>query len=308
MSVAPGESKAPLPDFLIIGAQKSGTSWLASMLRQHPDVYMPENEVHFFDKVHNYNKGESWYLEHFEDAEKGETVGEKTPDYIWANGHGVEGHDPMVHRNIRETLPAAKLIVLLRNPVDRAISAAKHIIRSGRVSPQHSLDELLVGSEYELISGHGVLEYGYYYQHLAAYLDLFPSSRLLALFFEEDVVESPRKGLKKVTRFLNLPWTDSIDGINEKVNPHRETLLELYAKYYAPRLLALARRLRLTSLLRVAFPSQIAPPSDETISKLYDHYVEKNRRLAELMDRPLPDSWQPTDFAKYSLRNGHTLQ
>jgi len=282
--------QGPLPDFVIIGVQKSGTSWLGRMLRQHPDLYMPGEEVHYFDKVHNYRKGEQWYRKYFSEAKTRQTTGEKTPDYIWAHGDGIEGHDPNVHENIYDTLPGAQLIVLLRNPVDRAVSAAKHIIRSGRVSPRHSLDELLVGEKHHLIRGHGVLEYGYYHQHLAAYLDLFPASRFLILFFEEAVVEAPREGLGKVFRFLDLSETEAIDGIDEKVNAHRATLLELYAKYYTPRLSGLARR------LRTIFPWQIKPPNEETIARLYDHYAEHNQRLAEMMDRSLPDSWHSPDF------------
>jgi hypothetical protein len=286
-----GNKQGPLPDFLIIGVQKSGTSWLARMLRQHPSVFMPGEEVHYFDKVHNYQKGEPWYRAHFVEAEEQQIVGEKTPDYIWAHGEGVEGHDPNVHKNIHELLPEVQLLVLLRNPVDRAVSAAKHIIRSGRVSPRHSLDELLVGDEYDRIRGHGVLEYGYYHQHLSAYLDLFSASQLRVLSFKEDVVDAPGNGLAKVFRFLGLPETDAIVGIDEKVNAHRSTLLELYARYYAPRLLGLARR------MRNIFPKQIEPPSEATIARLYDHYAKHNQRLAEMMDRSLPDSWYSPDFA-----------
>jgi hypothetical protein len=278
-----------LPDFLIIGVQKSGTTWLAHLLRQHTDVYMPEGEVHFFDKVHNYQKGEEWYRECFADAEAEQTVGEKTPDYIWTNGTGVEGHDPDVHKNVYRTLPDAKLIVLFRNPVNRAVSATKHIIRSGRVSPRHSLDDLLVGDKHDLIAGHGVLEYGYYDKHLAAYLDLFSRSQILALFFEEEVVASPRDGFEKVAQFLSLSGTKEIEGVEERVNAHEVSLLELYANYYAPRLGGLARR------LRSIFPQQIAPPSSETIARLYEHYAGHNQRLAELIERPLPESWKAPD-------------
>jgi hypothetical protein len=247
---------------------------------------MPEGEVHFFDKVHNYQKGEEWYRERFADAEVGQTVGEKTPDYIWANGNGVEGHDPNVHKNVHQTVPDAKLIVLFRNPVERAISATKHIIRSGRVSPRHSLDDLLVGDKHDLVAGHGVLEYGYYDKHLAAYLDLFSRSQILPLFFEEDVVASPQEGFKKVVQFLNLSGTKGVEGVEERVNAHEVTLLELYANYYAPRLEGLARR------LRSVFPQQIASPSSETIARLYEHYTGHNQQLAELVERPLPGSWK----------------
>jgi hypothetical protein len=282
-------TREPLPDFVVIGVQKSGTTWLTHLLRQHPEVYMPDREIHFFDKVHNYRKGEEWYRRHFSDATARQTIGEKTPDYIWANGDGVEGHHPDVHKNLHTHLPEAKLIVLLRNPVDRAISAVKHIIRSGRVSPRHSLDDLLVGDKHDLVSGHGVLEYGYYSKHLGAYLDLFSRSQILLLFFEEDVVEAPREGFEKALRFLDLPRSEEVEGIQEKVNADKMSLLEMYVKYHVPRLVGVVRR------LRPLFPWKMSPPSEKTITWLYDHYADHNRQLAELLDRPLPESWKASD-------------
>ena len=70
------------PDFLIIGVQKSATTWLQERLRQHPDVYMPRNELHYFDKNDNFKKGERWYLNNFKSAAKHQIIGEKTPDYM----------------------------------------------------------------------------------------------------------------------------------------------------------------------------------------------------------------------------------
>jgi hypothetical protein len=257
------------------------------MLQQHPQIFLPPEELHYFDKSQNYQRGLDWYLQHFEEADSGDVIGEKTPDYIWANGDGVEGHLSDVHKNVHDALPDIQLIVALRNPVDRAISAAKHIIRSGRVSPRHSLDELLVGSKQHLLDGHGVIDYGHYARHLSAYLSLFERTQILPLFFETDVVESPKSGLKRVYEFLDVTEELPEQGIQQKVNAHRSTLLELYALYYTPMLYGIAHR------LRNIFPQSIPPPSQKTVKQLYEHYKPHNEDLRQLLDRDLPESWVP---------------
>jgi len=79
-----------LPNFLIIGAQKSGTTWLARILKQHPEIFVYGKEIHFFDRQQNFDKGIDWYKGHFEEIPHKQFVGEKTPDYLWANGKGLE--------------------------------------------------------------------------------------------------------------------------------------------------------------------------------------------------------------------------
>jgi len=286
----PDQDQGVLPDFIIIGVQKSGTSWLSKMLGQHPDVYLPAGEVHYFDKSYNFEKGVEWYRHHFSESESGQTIGEKTPDYIWANGDGVEGHLPDVHRNLYDLLPDARLIVTFRNPVQRAISAVKHIVRSGRVSPRHSLDDLLIGSAQNLVSGHGVIEYGYYQKHLDAYLDLFRREQILVLIFEQDIVASPNEGIRKVCSFLDLS-VNIPDRRDEKVNAHRASLLEMYARYYTPRLSRAGYRLRVWQGLRKVFPPGLNAPRPETVDALYAHYRSHNQQLQDLLGRDLPASW-----------------
>lgn len=99
-----------LPDFIIIGAQKCGTTSLFNYLSKHPDVSLPEEkEIHFFDKF--YNKGINWYKKNF--LNDGMLTGEATPYYIY---------HPHVTVRISSCCPNAKLIVMLRNPIDRAYS------------------------------------------------------------------------------------------------------------------------------------------------------------------------------------------
>ncbi len=276
---------ARLPDFLIIGAQKCGTTWLAAMLRQHPDVYMPDREVHFFDKAGNYNKGIEWYASHFEVADNRSCVGEKTPDYFWADGRGGEGHMPDVHRHIRTHLPHAKLIVTLKNPVDRAVSAVKHLIRTGRISPLHRMDDLLAGKKTDLLEGFGVFEVGRFFTLLTAYLNLFRRDQILVLFFEEDVVLRPRDGLKKVCRFLEIDDSFHFSGVAQRVNRFDACKIHLIARYYFPSLSPL------TSVLGRFLPESDFLPSEPVVRKLHGLYQEENRKLFDLLDRDSPISW-----------------
>ncbi|MGH7629885.1 MAG: sulfotransferase family protein, partial [Gemmatimonadales bacterium] len=188
-----------LPNFLIIiGAQKAGTTWLAYQLRQHPDVFMPSREVHFFDSAGNFEKGLAWYEGHFEDARGKRVIGEKTPEYCWVGGRGP-GHLPEVHRNIHAALPEVRLIMILRNPVDRAVSHLTHLIRAGQVGPLERVDDLLVGRRRQLVTDIGVIDRGRYVYQIAAFRELFDPRQLLVLVYEEDgsraAPDGPREGL-----------------------------------------------------------------------------------------------------------------
>ena len=279
---------ARLPDFLIIGAQKCGTTWLAAMLRQHPDVYMPDQEVHFFDKAGNYEKGMDWYISHFEGAEDRRRVGEKTPDYFWADGRGGEGHMPDVHRHIHGHLPDVKLIVTLKNPVDRAVSAVKHLIRTGRISPLHRMDDLLTGEKSALLDGFGVFEVGRFFTLLSSYLKLFRRDQILVLFFEEDIVQRPNEGLKKVCAFLDIDDAFRFSGMAQKVNRFDGCKLHLIARYYFPFLSPL------TNVLGRLLPESDYLPSKPVLRHLHGLYQEENRRLFDLLDRHSPESWLAT--------------
>ncbi len=276
---------ARLPNFLIIGAQKCGTTWLSAMLRQHPDVYMPAREVHFFDKDRNYKKGIDWYASHFAGAGNRRGVGEKTPDYFWADGRGGEGHMPDVHRLIHRHLPDAKLIVTLKNPVDRAVSAVKHLIRTRRISPLHRMDDLLAGKRSGLLEGFGIFEVGRFFTLLTAYLEFFMRDQILVLFFEEDIVQRPHEGLKKVCAFLEIDDSFRFSGSTQRVNRFNSCKLHLIARYYFPVLSPL------TSVLGRLLPESDYPPSESVLRHLYGFYNEENRRLFDLLGRECPESW-----------------
>ena len=157
-----------LPTFLIIGTQKGGTTWLASQLWHHPDVFQLRREVHYFDRAVNHAKGLGWYERHFDSARGQRAIGEKTPEYLWVGGHG-SGHLPAVHEHVHAALPHARLIAILRNPVERAISQLNHLVRVQHVSPFERIDDLFIGSRQHLVADSGLLDRGRYVHQLRAY-------------------------------------------------------------------------------------------------------------------------------------------
>jgi hypothetical protein len=104
----------PLPNFLIVGAARAGTTSLARYLEVHPDAFIPlMKEVDFFDREDNYRRGVDWYRSHFAGGAGKTAIGEASPYYMLI---------PDAVPRMASLLPDARLIVLLRNPVDRAYS------------------------------------------------------------------------------------------------------------------------------------------------------------------------------------------
>ncbi|MUL37298.1 sulfotransferase family protein [Gloeocapsopsis dulcis] len=275
-----------LPNFLIIGAQKAGSSWLAHNIRQHPDVFMPTKEIHFFDKEFNFNQGIQWYKKYFTEASNEKAVGEKTPDYLWVDNHYMEGDLPNIHNRIHKILPEAKLILVLRNPVQRAISAVNHLIRSRRISPMHSIDDLLMGKKRYLLQGYGVLEKGQYHHQITAYQEYFTLEQMLILIYEEDVVQNPELGLKKVCNFLKIDESFQFEELKTKVNDSKISKTRLLLDYYIPLFKPF------THYFSLFFPKRIKVyPSPIVIDKLYSEYTDDNEKLFEFLGKRI-DSWQ----------------
>ena len=276
----------PSPNFLIIGAQKSGSSWLARHLRQHPEVFLARGELHFFDKDFNFARGREWYESHFAGATGERAIGEKTPDYLWANGLGAEGHLPDVHRNIHAYYPDAKLIVVMRNPVTRAVSAVHHMIRSGRCSPLHRIDDLLIGSKRHLLERHGIIEKGRYHEQIAAYLDYFPREQFLFLFFEEDVLKTPHETLALACEFLGVDRGFDFGRVNQAVNEFNRSIPGLAVTYY------FRNAERVGRFLDRRLPHEKKKPRPETIARLHALYAEDNEKLFALVGRRI-EAWAP---------------
>ena len=213
---------ARLPEFLGLGTQKGGTTTLHRLLEQHPDVYLPAcKEVHFFDL--NYDAGEGWYRNHFANAKTHQTCGEITPFYLF---------HPDVPGRIYQDIPNARLIVLLRDPVERAISQVFHAQRLG-FEPL-PIDEALAAEQSRLATGdpysfqkHSYLSRSRYLEQLDRYEALFPRGQLLILR-SEDLFSTPERIWQELLSFLELkpmdwpgalPRANAGDGLGDRIDP-----------------------------------------------------------------------------------------
>ena len=199
------------PDFLIIGAAKSGTTSLAAALAKHPDLYILPYEVHYFSK--RLSRGDRWYLSLFD--QPGKLQGEKSPTYLYYLD---------CHREIYRLLPHAALVVLLRDPVERAfsnwnmryndkrlISQGLHFNRGHRDRPLESLDfPALVDYYLEnddsaavFLPPLDVIHRSLYLPQVESLLRYFPGENILFLLSER-FFGSEARCCEKVCRFLNI--------------------------------------------------------------------------------------------------------
>ena len=196
-----------LPDFLGLGVQKGGTTTLQRLLEQHPGTFLPATkELHYFSL--HFAEGEAWYREQFAAAAPEQRCGEITPYYVF---------HPQAPDRVQALLPQARLIVLLRDPVERALSQYFHSRRLGLEALP--LEAALAAESERLQGAHALLsapegrhrshqEHSYlsrsrYQEQLPRWEARFTSGQLLVLR-SEDLFERPARVWDQVLRFLDL--------------------------------------------------------------------------------------------------------
>lgn len=189
------------PDFIIIGTQRGGTTSLYRYLTGHPEIGGAfRKEVHYFDRY--YAKGLDWYLGHFPKRGEFPIVGEASPYYLF---------HPDAPERVREVVPHAKLIVLLRNPVDRAYSQYHMKVARGleTLPFADAIDrepERLAASDDPLGPAwrhHSYLARGVYGDQLRRWMAVFPREQLLIVKSEEFYAE-PERILHHTQAFLGV--------------------------------------------------------------------------------------------------------
>ena len=244
----------PLPDFLILGAQKAGTTALYAYLRWHPQITGPSfKEVSFFDR--HYARGERWYRAHLPIRRCG-IVGEASPSYLF---------HPLAPARVAQMVPRARLIALVRNPVDRAFSHYQHEVALGReeLSFEDALareNERMDGEVERMLRDPTYFSYawwnytyaarGRYSEQLERWLAAFPREQLLVLFTEELAADTAGT-YRRVLDFL---------GVDERG-------LDSY-----PRI----------------FEREYGGMDLATRTRLEREFAAPNGRLAELLGRQLP--------------------
>jgi len=243
-----------LPDFVIIGGQKCGTTSLYNYLIEHPNVLPARNKETRFFQTRRYGRGELWYRASFPtkarkrraEREGGQKLitGESTPEYLFF---------PQVPGRVRKTVPHVRLIVLLRNPVDRAYSHYQHKVRNGRetLSFEEAIEreeERLAGEVEQVLAdpryySHNLDHYSYlrrgiYVDQLRAWRRFFPKGHLLILR-SEDLYEDAPAVVGRTLTFLGLPALDTeryarhnVGGYKEEMDPAvRGRLVEYFSPH-----------------------------------------------------------------------------
>jgi hypothetical protein len=197
ISTKPELKKLVLPRFLIVGAMRSGTTTLFDQLRASPTVFMPPTkELHFFDR--HFDRGINWYSQQFEGARADQGIGEATPSYLG---------DARVPPRMAATLPSAKLIAMLRDPIERAYSHY-WMNRARGVEPRSfdsAIEDELSGKLTAVSEGH-VYDYigrGRYLEHLLKLCEFYERSQLLVLLLD-DMRADPSGTYESVCSFLGV--------------------------------------------------------------------------------------------------------
>lgn len=244
----------PLPDFLILGAQKAGTTALYAYLRRHPGITGPRwKEVSYFDR--HYRRGTAWYRGNFPVRRGGVLVGEASPSYLF---------HPLAPERAAALVPDARLIAILRHPVERAYSHYQHEVAFGRepLSFEAAIEQeetRMQGERERMLADPAYFSHawwnftylarGLYAEQLERWLAAFGRERLLVLANEE-LSSEPAATYARVLEFLGAA-------------PHE---LDTYPR---------------------VFDRDYPDLKPETRARLAAHFAEPNRRLDELLGRDL---------------------
>ena len=263
-----------LPNFIIIGAPRSGTTALSQYLSGHPQVFVSaQKELFFFDR--RFDRGLDWYTNHFVGAEGKSAVGEASPRYMYI--------EEAMARMAR-VIPQAKLIAILRHPVDRAYSYYWH-----RRAYGHERREFTDIVAAELAAWHGgapveplFLEGGRYRKYLSMVCRYFPREGLQVLIFEE-LRAAPRPTFAAVCRFLGVDETSVPADLGRVFNPYEEFRSSALRKLGARLPRFVRRRIRGLNVRRKSYP-----PMDPTLRQaLHAQFAGENTALAAWLGRDL---------------------
>jgi hypothetical protein len=314
------------PNFFIVGAPKAGTTSLYYYLDQHPQIYMSsikepcyfadefrfenlseERQQHVArekDEIADYLHGPmspkrttgmvyQWddYLKLFQNAGSRTAIGEASVCYLWSKSAA---------RNIASKFPDARIIMMLRDPAERAFSAYLHVVtlQMLRLSFREYVDQGLNCTSSRIGMFHPFLEFGMYCEQVERYFECFPKERI-GIYFHEDFASNPQALLADIFRFL---------GVDDRYEPQTS---QRYTQPRIPRFLGASRLLKESGAWEAAKnlipPDFLRPlksaffrprgslallPADRAY--LIDHYREDVQNLSTLLEKDL-SAWLEKD-------------
>lgn len=288
-----------VPNFLCVGAQKAGTTTLYEILKQHPDVYLPQKvkETKFFVYAEKFAKGISYYEQEYFGAYKGQhAIGEVDPAMMYEEKSA---------QRIFETLGnTVKLIFIFRNPAARAYS---HYLMSVRKGFETLPFEAALAAEDERLQSNPAQKFnfsyrsrGYYAAQVERFLKYFPLQNMLFLVFEEDLIHNRQQTFHRIQDFLGIQHATLNLQIrsNEAALPKNKTVHELTRKKNPLRrvfglLLPRAAKKKLQQLIAKGNLTKAEIPrlDQKTEAALVQQYfINDIHKLENLMQRDL-SSW-----------------
>lgn len=190
------------PTFIGIGAQKCASSWLYDILADHPEAALSEKkELNFFSSL--YEQGYAWYERQFPAKPGVKAIGEISPSYF---------NEASVPERARLYSPDLRILLSLRDPVERALSQHRHQVRVGAVvGPDFSFEKALADNP-------SYIEQGRYATHLSRWLAFFPENQIHVVLME-DIQTDPEETARKVYDFLSISADHRSAALHKKSNP-----------------------------------------------------------------------------------------
>ena len=280
------------PDFIGLGVQKAGTSWIHAVLRSHPDIELiatdNDKDSRFFS--HFYDHGYEWYEQYYSGFNPLAVKGEFSTSYFYNSDAPAR---------LKSYCPDAKLMVCLRDPVDRILSNHRHEIRLGHISAKNYAIEAGVKNNPMYI------EQSRYYTHLEKWLEHFSAEQIQVIIYE-DIQDDSAAFAKKMYAFLGVDAAYKPANLEDTVNESRvikSQKIRLIKKAISRigRTIGLGAVLDKGKALGVqgvinkanSDTSSIASVtmSDEYRVSLKQHFIEENNKLADYLGRDL-DCWK----------------
>lgn len=267
-----------LPNFIICGAQKGGTTALYAYLREHPEIFLPpKKEIHYFDL--NYHRGIEWYEKHFRGVtSEHKAIGEASPLYMYLEE---------VPERIYEILSDVKLIFILRNPVDRAYSHYWHEVKLGyewlpfeeaikKERDRLSEDTLFNKQHYSY------LDRGKYIEQLRRYRKYFSKEQMLILI-NDDIKRNPEKTMGRIFKFLNV--NDNFVSPNWHIPVYtgkspKIWMLQRLKRYIPFKVVHVV-------IDKINLKQGYPPMNPQTRKKLIEYFKPYNKKLEKFLGREL---------------------
>jgi len=189
-----------LPNFVIAGTQKAGTTTLFDILKQHPDIYLPEQkEAHFFDREEAYSKGLEWYSNHFfAHYNQQKAIGTVTPGYLF--------HPQAANRLGQHLGTGLKLIFIFRHPADRAYS--HYLMQKRRVLDELDFESAIQEEQSRIAQDEwhrnkfSYTSRSHYPEQIERFLQVFDRKNFLFLRFEADFIQNREATVQTILDFL----------------------------------------------------------------------------------------------------------